>query len=116
MRTVLQTKKALGLVEVLIVLAIVGVTMVAAMQLTTGAFRSIRDNEITDLASGIILQGMEIAKSPQGVSLTSPGGTIFDPEGSYSLDTTQNPPMMIQQNSGSDQLINTCNSTSPFFC
>jgi type II secretory pathway pseudopilin PulG len=106
----LKKLKALGLVEVLVALAIIGMTMVGAMQITTDAFRSIRDDEISDLASGFLLQGMEIAKSPQRVVLKDSFGTVTDPVGSYKIDVNQTPPALFKVSTATDSLIRTCNT------
>ncbi len=110
MKIILQKTriKAVGLVEVLVVLTIVGVTMIGAMQLTTQAFNSIRENEITDLASGFLIQGIEIAKSPQRVVLTNDVGIVTNPEGSYAIDVSQNPPVLFKIDDRTNQPIQSC--------
>lgn len=103
-----KSMAAVGLVEVLVVLAIVGVTMVASMQLTTDALRSIRDNQVADVALGFLVQGLEIAKNPQGVQLSSSFGQIVDVDGSYSLDDTTSPPTLFQLNNNITNPIQDC--------
>lgn len=106
---------ALGLVEVLVVLAIVGTTMVAAMQLATNSFVSIRDNQITDVATGILIQGLEIAKSPQDVRLTNEFGGVLDVEGSYWVNLTANPPVLWQESRSITDVITGCEKDSTYF-
>lgn len=116
-----STKKlsALGLVEVLVVLAIVGLTMVGSMQLTTGAFRSIRENEITDMANGIMVQSLEIIKSPQPILILDELGTELRANfgGSFAIDLLSSPPSLKRVGSVSSQpeLITSCAPESSFF-
>jgi prepilin-type N-terminal cleavage/methylation domain-containing protein len=56
--------KAFGLVEVLIAIAVSGVVMVGAVQVSAKTLRQIKENELRDSANGVLLQSLEIARSP----------------------------------------------------
>ena len=82
-------KKGLSLVEILVVLAIISTSMVSVITINIRSQVLIKNNETFDLASGIMLQGLELAKSPGNVDIKSAfGQTLVDPVGKYSLSTS----------------------------
>lgn len=75
---------AIGLLEILIVLAIVSVTMVGAFQISLQGLRVVKNNEVADYANTLMLQALEIAKNPADVKVSS-NSTITNFNGSYRL-------------------------------
>lgn len=68
-----QLKKkrgAFGLIEVLIAIAVSGVVMLGAVQVSARTLKQIKENELRDTASGVLLQSLEIARSPVDFRLT----------------------------------------------
>jgi prepilin-type N-terminal cleavage/methylation domain-containing protein len=59
-----KKSKAFGLVEVLIAIAISGVIMLAVVNVAARGLRLVRENEIRDTASAVMLRSLEIARSP----------------------------------------------------
>jgi len=59
-----QTKKAFGLIEVLIAIAISGVVMLGAVSLSAEATKKLKQDEIADLASSVLIRSLEITRSP----------------------------------------------------
>lgn len=85
MSAVMDTKKGIGLVEVLVVLALVATTMVAAAQLSVNALRSIKNNEVKDYATGLLVQALEVAKSPDDINIYTTSA-LASYNGTYSLE------------------------------
>ena len=56
--------KAATLIEVLIVLGVISTTMIVAVSLIINSLYELRNNETQDAANGIMIQALEIAKSP----------------------------------------------------
>jgi hypothetical protein len=90
---------AVGLVEVLIVLALVATTMVAATQVTVQALIKIKEDEINDYVNGLMVRTLEAAKSPQTLTINNQLTGLDDFEGSYTLQVTDdgNPPAFTQE-------------------
>ncbi|MFS8130891.1 MAG: hypothetical protein ACMG57_02840 [Candidatus Dojkabacteria bacterium] len=72
--------KATSLVEVLIVLAIISSTILGSMLLVSNSFVVVRQNQTEDYVNGLVVNAMEIIKSPSNISVTD-----------NSFVTTQNP-------------------------
>lgn len=107
---------AFGLIEVLIVLAIVATTMLAATQITLNGMRAIKLDEIVDFANGIMVQGLEIAKSPTTVEVvvsTVPANY----NGSYRLQTNADGSSVLRLIDSSQTPITLaqCTSASNYF-
>lgn len=64
-------KKAFGLLEVLIAIAISAMVMVGAIAVSSKGIRTVKKNELEDLSNGILLQSLEIARSPVNFNLDS---------------------------------------------
>jgi|GEM_PF-6458547 len=60
---------ATGLVEVIVVLAILATTMVSIVIVTTRGLRQVKRDEIEDRAVGLQLRSLELAKSPATLTL-----------------------------------------------
>lgn len=78
---------AASLVEVLVALAIVATTMVVATQLTVQALIRIKQDEIHDYVTGIVIQSLELVKSPSALKLTTLTGDKSAIQGSYRIVT-----------------------------
>lgn len=76
---------AVGLVEVLIVLALVATTMVAATQVTVQSLIKIKEDEVNDYVNGLMVRALEAAKSPQILTINNDLTGLTDFEGSYTL-------------------------------
>ncbi len=108
-----KSLKAVSLVEVLVVLAIVAATMVSAMRLSVTSLAQIKSNEIIDYATGIMLKAIEVAKSPNTVKILGEG-TITEYDGSYSLQNSGNDVALYQQ-SDFVEPITTCDRGSLYY-
>jgi len=80
-----KTWPAVGLVEVLIVLALVATTMVAATQVTVQSLIKIKEDEVNDYVNGLMIRVLEAAKSPQTLTIDNQLTGLSDFEGSYVL-------------------------------
>jgi type II secretory pathway pseudopilin PulG len=80
--------RAVSLVEVLVVLALVATSMVGVAGINVRAQLAVKDNETLDLGNGAMLQALELAKSPAGLELITATGGRFTgaPAGNYSID------------------------------
>jgi|GEM_PF-5524427 len=58
-----RTRKAFGLVEVIVAIAISGVIMLGATQVAIRGFRVTRLNELKDITNGIVTQSLELTRS-----------------------------------------------------
>jgi prepilin-type N-terminal cleavage/methylation domain-containing protein len=105
--------KGVSLVEVLVVLAIVAATMVSAMRLSVTSLAQVKNNEIIDYATGIMLKALEVAKSPNTIKITSEGN-LADYDGSYSLQTSGNDVALYRRNDYVEQ-INSCDRDSAYY-
>lgn len=105
--------KATSLVEVLIVLAIIGSTIIGSMLLVSNSFVVVRQNQTEDYVNGLTVSAMEIVKSPSNVSVTDD-----------TFVTTQNPTpvffKLTRANGSSylektnDSQITTCEASSQY--
>lgn len=62
--------RATSLVEVLIVLAIISSTILGSMILVSNSFVVVRQNQTEDYVNGLVVNAMEIIKSPSNISVT----------------------------------------------
>lgn len=110
------TTQGFGLIEVLVVLAIVATSMLAATQITFDGLRSIKLDEVVDYVNGSMLQALEIAKSPTSVEVvgtTAPAN--FD--GSYRLQITPDGKGAMNRvtTATTPLTLANCSSSSPYF-
>ncbi|KXK26583.1 MAG: hypothetical protein TR69_WS6001000589 [candidate division WS6 bacterium OLB20] len=63
------TKKAFGLVEIIIAIAIFGTAMIATVAIAISSLRTVQDNELADTANSVMIGSMEYMKSPAVVPL-----------------------------------------------
>ncbi|MBL8014840.1 MAG: prepilin-type N-terminal cleavage/methylation domain-containing protein [Candidatus Doudnabacteria bacterium] len=112
----IRLRKAFGLLEVLIVLAIAATTMLAATQIALDGFRSIKLNEVLDYANGLMLQALEIAKSPTDVEIVA-GTQPTNFEASYRLTTNSagKAVMSVVTTSTTPLTVANCSTSSPYF-
>ena len=108
--------RGFGLMEVLIVLAIVAATMVAAMQVSIQSLRVIKQNEIGDYANSVMVKALEVAKSPSDVQVSGTA-QITNFQGSYQLQTQVGSPSVLWKVSDSvvPMTANNCSNTSPYY-
>jgi len=64
MRQSNSKKKAFGLVEIIVALAIFGTAMIATIAIAIGSLRTVQDNELADTANSVMIGSMEYMKSP----------------------------------------------------
>lgn len=103
--------------EVLVVLAITATTLITIAQLTVQLLVTVKNNEIFDYTTGISIQALEVAKSPDDVILTS-AQPIFSIEGNYSIDLESTPAKLYKQSDivgAGGGKITECNTGSPYF-
>lgn len=103
---------AVSLVEVVVVLGIIATTLVSAAQLSVRMTRTIKDNEISDFTNGVVLQALEIAKSPAAVKLASAAGGGSS-TGSYRLDRSGAQAVLWRESQTVNRITN-CTSASPY--
>lgn len=110
------SKNAFGLLEVLIVLAIAATTMIAATQIALNGYRAIKVNEILDYANGLMLQALEIAKSPTDVEVV---GVSQPPNFNASYRLSANASGKSVMSVVSTNIVNItptdCSTSSPYF-
>lgn len=82
-----KVKKATSLVEVLIILAIISTTIVASTTLAVNSQRAVLENQREDTANGVLVQALEVAKSPVDIKLGSQ--VDFLPLNTYSFRFTR---------------------------
>ncbi len=104
---------ATSLVEVLVVLAIVASTMIAATQLSVRALIDIKQNELLDYANSVMLKALEVAKSPADVNVThlAVAGSYT---GSYSSSLLSGKPVLYQQ-SPTIVAMGSCSTSSVYY-
>ncbi|MCA9379036.1 hypothetical protein KC640_01275 [Candidatus Dojkabacteria bacterium] len=107
---------AFGLMEVMIVLAIVAATMVAAMQVSIQSLRVIKQNEIGDYANSVMVQALELAKSPSNVQVSATG-QVTDFQGTYQLQiNSAGGAVLWKVGDNVTPITNTgCTNASPYF-
>ncbi len=76
MKIIRKRLKATSLVEVLIVLAIISSTILGSMLLVSNSFVVVRQNQTEDYVNGLVVNAMEIVKSPSNVSVTDNSFTL----------------------------------------
>lgn len=64
-----KKKKALSLLEVIVVLAIISMTMISSMTVVLRANNLIKNNEVQDTANEILMQAFELLRSPEVVKV-----------------------------------------------
>jgi uncharacterized membrane protein YgcG len=104
---------AFSLVEVLAVLALTGVVMIAFGQMLVRLTTQISRNEISDYANGIMLQAMEIAKSPTNLVINDTPAPPANFQGSYALDFDSTP-NRLKLVTGTISQISTCTAGSSY--
>jgi type II secretory pathway pseudopilin PulG len=109
----LKTLKAATLTEVLIVLGIISTTMIVAVSLIVNSLYELRNNETEDAANGIMIQALEIAKSPSDVVLSDATllSASFDSTHYYSLSSENDQNFLQLQNQ--NQMVD-CSTNSVY--
>ena len=109
-------KKAASLAEVMIVLGIISTTLVASVSILINSLSRTKVNEIEDAANAVMIQALEVAKSPaQNVSVSSTSfapnqrGEVYSFKLNKSIDG-ENVLEEIRQPSTEG-----CNSQSPYY-
>jgi hypothetical protein len=113
----LINKKAISLIEVLVVLLIASTTLLGAISLMSRSFIEIRNNELADTATGILINSSEIIKSPTNINIKmfSPLGSLSTVAKHFNL-TREGGVLLLKEpstNPSSSQL-NTCPTNSLF--
>lgn len=111
-------KKANSLIEVLVVLGIISSTMLVSVNVIIQNVAQLRVNELEDAANGVMIQGLEIAKSPADVVTNSE--LLPDKETVanssiplfFTLDRSGNQNILNEIVNGS--VITECNDGSPY--
>lgn len=112
--------KATGLVEVIVVIAILAMTMLAVVGVTTRALRQVKRNEIEDRVTGIQLRALEYIKSPIDISANNIDLPTSTNPNYYSVNFNANngqlvlTPQVLTQNLSKQAPYN-CNSSSVYF-
>lgn len=103
---------ALGLIEVLIVLGIIGTAVIGISQLAITSYLDIRDDELGEYATGIMIQGLEVSKSASGIPIDQ-HPTPTNPIGSYSVVSDGSGYGLQFEQLGTD-LITSCDLNSEY--
>jgi prepilin-type N-terminal cleavage/methylation domain-containing protein len=74
-----RIKKAFGLLEVLIAIAISSIVLLGAMVVATKSIRFVRTNELQDLSNGVLIKSLEVSRSPVDFDLDSLLGASSGP-------------------------------------
>lgn len=118
MKKLIKKYRAFGILEVLVAIVIFGTTFLLATMVTVKSLKTVKENELTDLANSIMIRTMEFAKSP-AISVNSLqngnaepwsfylDGDISDPQ--VSLNASQ-----IIYDSSISEKIKTCDESSQF--
>ncbi|MFQ5492621.1 MAG: hypothetical protein ACE5DX_00460 [Candidatus Dojkabacteria bacterium] len=56
--------KAFGLAEIIVALGIFGTAMIATVAIAVASLRTVKDNELADIANSVMIRSMEYMKSP----------------------------------------------------
>ncbi len=107
--------KGNSLVEVLIVLGIISTALVASVSVIVNSLIKVRVNEIEDSANSLLIQSMEIAKTPNTV-VVNDGAINNNSVGTAYYFTLQNASNQntLQRVTSSTTLINSCPANSPY--
>jgi len=106
--------KATGLVEVIVVIAILSVVIVSVASVTTKAMRQILKTEIEDRATSIQIRSLEMAKSPSELVLTPM--TANDMR-NYAVvfSATSGQVDFVERSGGSNLSTNNCSPSSEYY-
>jgi prepilin-type N-terminal cleavage/methylation domain-containing protein len=104
-------RKAFGLIEVLIAIAISGVIMLGSVIVSTNALRLVKQNELRDSASGVLLRSLELARSPIDFSLRGIQGQART--GYYSLQINSDGKYQLTSSLIQDE-ISSCDANSSY--
>lgn len=102
--------KAGSLIEVLVILAITAVSMVGIASVNNRTLIAIKDNETLDTANGIMVQALEVAKSPVRLPVTGLTGS-----GRYALDPNTNSLLKRPDGDADLSLVSECIPGSPYY-
>lgn len=103
-------KKASSLVEVLIILAIISTSIVASTSLAVNSQKKIIENQREDTANGLLIQALEVAKSPSQILLDEPIDFVAD-RTYYFRFTQKNQRLLLSQ---SDTSLTSCDTGSSY--
>jgi hypothetical protein len=93
MKRFLKNENAIGLVEALVSIAIVGTGMVLITYFSLKSVKLARKNELKDIAVQTAVEAMDFMKQPGYISTNIPGATLDPKYGykdAYKLDFSQN--------------------------
>lgn len=113
-------KKAFGLAEVIVAIGIFGTVMVVTVSMTVAALRTVKDNELADMANSVMVTSLEYVKSPAGfeaIQSTVPStGALKTYKIKTSLYNPDNPSFTDFQLETTTETnrITTCDDSSPF--
>lgn len=109
--------QASSLAEVLIVLGIISTTIIASTSLVINSLVTVRENEISDAANGLLVQTVEIIKSPSNIYVSdniftsgSVGQTYY-----FRLKEGSNSSASFLEYISGGSPINTCTASSPYY-
>jgi competence protein ComGC len=107
----IKSKKAASLTEVMIVLGIISTTLVTSVNILISSLIKFQINEIEDTANTIMLEALEIAKSPSSI-LVSENVTSTNTEQYYSLLKEDGRNILAKE---FDELGSRCSKDSIYF-
>lgn len=99
-----------SLIEVLVILAITAVSMVGIAGVNNRTLIAIKDNETLDNANGVMVQALEVAKSPARLPISGLTGV-----GRYSLDYTTNSLNRLADGEPDLTATSDCSVGSPYY-
>lgn len=109
-----KNKKALSLIEMLVVLVIISTTVITAFSLILRSNLEIKENEVADSTNSLMVSISEAIKSPGGVPISGFVPGTFTPDIEYAFKVTaQGNSYVLTYVAGSASLT-TCDSNSQF--
>ncbi len=118
MKIINKPKKAATLTEVLIVLGIISTTLVASLALIVNSMIKIKQNEIQDTANGVMIKGLELAKSPKNIAISelprNGGSTEVNTFYRITSSSVGASVLLEKVEEGTSSLNQGCTSTSPY--
>ncbi|MFW5702460.1 MAG: type II secretion system protein [Candidatus Dojkabacteria bacterium] len=99
---------AFGLLEVLIAIAISAVVMVGALVISSKSIQSVRENELRDLSSSVLVRSLEVARSPLNYNFSELLGDRQAPV-AFALDQDAAGSLVLQEQVGdATPIANNC--------
>jgi prepilin-type N-terminal cleavage/methylation domain-containing protein len=104
-------RRAFGLIEVLVAMAISAMVLLGAIAVSAKSLQVVKQNELKDMSSGILLRSLEISRSPAEFNLSEKQGSARQRYYTVSLDENGNYDLIVVAGLG---IMDNCNENSEF--